>query len=687
MAKIATYAVDSNVQLTDMVIGTDVGDSNITKNYRISDIVALANSGGSSGVASVRKLGEVAGLNGNVNFEGGTGISITQSAEGASIAKLTISLDGGSPITSLTVDSPNGNDFNLSSTNSTLKYTSGSALQITNTSPNEVGFDLSTQSGIVPGAFTNADITVNSKGIITAVASGTGGGTTVEANPSDAATIVLTKLKVDTTTYSIPSATQVAVTAPLNNSGTTTAPVLGIAQANTSTNGYLSAGDWNTFNGKQGGITLTTVGTSGVATFSNNTLNIPDYGSGSSGSVTSVGATTPITSSGGTTPTIGVLTASGSQSGVLSPADFNSFAGKQGAITLTTTGDSGPATWNSSTATLNVPTYIVGGGGTNNSTNDVVWDGGGLYDYSLEDYKIIDLKPFSPTTGSFSGWQSELKLNEKFRLSGGTTNGTTNWDAYIQNSDSGYLELCSDNLSDSTYSKIVINPQDGVSNIFTCTVEGRIVEGLYSGSATTKGFWANCDLQRWYGNKNLVNDFSDDVIESWIPFGEDVGTIQLPPNTTTKEGNINTSLQIDKGKIWYNETTGEIGYVDITNATNKVQKLQHYGKKDYVTLTNVGGTYTMDLHESTSAVIIGAAAGGSLTLAIQYPESGDYGNIIVDLTATEGATTLTLPSNSKVANNGAGAVTLATGQIHTLTFTYSTHSTPTFYWTYATNYT
>ena len=56
-----------------------------------------------------------------------------------------------------------------------------------------------------------------------------------------------------------------------------TSNVLSIAQANTSTNGYLSSTDWNTFNGKQGAITLTTTGTSGAATFSGGTLNIPQY--------------------------------------------------------------------------------------------------------------------------------------------------------------------------------------------------------------------------------------------------------------------------------------------------------------------------------------------------------------------------------------------------------------------------
>jgi len=685
MAKIATYVVDTNVQLTDMVIGTDVGDNNITKNYRISDIIALASGGGASGVSSIRKLGEASGLNGNVNFEGGTGISIAQSAAGEATAKLTISLTGGSPLTSFTTGIVDGTPITINSTNNQLLFKAQDDIELTTLTGDTIVVGMSDQSSVVAGAYTNADVTVNPRGIITAISNGTGGGTTVEANPSGAATIVLTKLKVDTDIYSIPSATQVSVTAPLNNSGTTTAPVLGIAQANTSTNGFLSAGDWNTFNGKQSDITLTTVGTSGVATFNNNTINIPDYGSAASGSVTSVGATTPIVSSGGSTPTISVLAASGSQSGVISPANFNTFNGKQNAITLTTTGDTGPSTWDASTSTLNVPTYIIGGGGTNTSSNDVVWSGGGLYDYKLENYKEMDFKPFKPTTGSFTDWQSELKLDEKFYLSGLTTNQTTNWHAYIQNADAGYLNLVSENLTNSTFSKIEIDPADGVSNIFTCTVEGRIVEGLFASGSPSLGFWANCDLQRWYGGK--TDSLPDDVIEAWNVPNATVGTIRLPQNAEADESSISVSSTDDRGKIWMNPTTGEISYVDTNSSTCEIQRLQHYGQKSYVTLANVGNVYTMDLYKSTSAIIIGPQAGGALSLAIQYPESGDYGNVIVDLSAVEGATTLALPSNSKVANNGSGAIALAAGQVHTLTFTYSTHAFPVFYWTYALNYT
>lgn len=76
----------------------------------------------------------------------------------------------------------------------------------------------------------------------------------------------------------VTSARTISTTAPLSGGGDLTANrTLSISQATTSVNGYLSSTDWNTFNGKQGTITLTTTGTSGAATLISNTLNIPQY--------------------------------------------------------------------------------------------------------------------------------------------------------------------------------------------------------------------------------------------------------------------------------------------------------------------------------------------------------------------------------------------------------------------------
>jgi Chaperone of endosialidase len=81
-------------------------------------------------------------------------------------------------------------------------------------------------------------------------------------------------------------------TAPISyNSGTNS---FEITQASTSTNGFLSSTDWNTFNNKQGTITLTTSGTSGASTFVGNTLNIPNYAPNLSVYVPYTGATTNV---------------------------------------------------------------------------------------------------------------------------------------------------------------------------------------------------------------------------------------------------------------------------------------------------------------------------------------------------------------------------------------------------------
>ena len=122
-------------------------------------------------------------------------------------------------------------------------------------------------------------------------------------------------VKVSTTTAS--GVTSVTATAPVSSTGGTT-PVISMAAATTSANGYLTSTDWNTFNGKQGAITLTTSGTSGAATLVGTTLNIPQYaGGGGGGTVTSVsgtGTVSGITLSGTVTST-GSLTLGGSITG------------------------------------------------------------------------------------------------------------------------------------------------------------------------------------------------------------------------------------------------------------------------------------------------------------------------------------------------------------------------------------
>ena len=92
-----------------------------------------------------------------------------------------------------------------------------------------------------------------------------------------------------------------------------------IRQSGTSSNGWLSATDWNTFNSKapatsgtsllygtgSGGFSNVTIGT-GI-TFAGGTLSA----TGSGGTVTSVTGTSPVVSSGGTTPAISLATAYG----------------------------------------------------------------------------------------------------------------------------------------------------------------------------------------------------------------------------------------------------------------------------------------------------------------------------------------------------------------------------------------
>ena len=90
-------------------------------------------------------------------------------------------------------------------------------------------------------------------------------------------------------TWNVGTVTSITTSGPITGGPITGTGVIGITQSSSSSNGFLSSTDWNTFNGKQNTITLTTTGTSGAATLLGATLNIPQYQSVLTNPITGTG--------------------------------------------------------------------------------------------------------------------------------------------------------------------------------------------------------------------------------------------------------------------------------------------------------------------------------------------------------------------------------------------------------------
>lgn len=116
--------------------------------------------------------------------------------------------------------------------------------------------------------------------------------------------------------------------------------------------------------GKQNQITLTTIGTTGPATFVGDVLNIPNYapsGGGGSGTITNIATTAPIT--GGPinqNGTIGITQASLSTDGYLSSTDFTTFNNKQSTSEKGAASGYAPLDANQKVPSANLPDSIVG---------------------------------------------------------------------------------------------------------------------------------------------------------------------------------------------------------------------------------------------------------------------------------------------------------------------------------------
>jgi hypothetical protein len=142
--------------------------------------------------------------------------------------------------------------------------------------------------------------------------------------------------QVQSAVASVSGVTAVTGTAPVVSSGGTT-PDISMAAANTTTNGYLTSTDWNTFNGKQPAGTY----------------------------VTSVSATSPVTSTGGVTPTIAMPAANSTTSGYLTSTDWNTFNTRSASSQEIQTATSGQTVFTLTTMTYtpnanNLSVYVNG---------------------------------------------------------------------------------------------------------------------------------------------------------------------------------------------------------------------------------------------------------------------------------------------------------------------------------------
>ena len=221
--------------------------------------------------------------------------------------------------------------------------------------------------------------------------------------------------------------TAVTADAPLSGSGTSASHLV-IAQANTSTSGYLSSTDWNTFNNKQPAGTY----------------------------VTSVSATAPITSSGGTTPTLAMPAATSSVNGYLTSTDWTTFNNKGSgsvtsvsALTLGTTGtDLSSSVANSTTTpviTLNVPTASASNRGALSAADWTTFNSKAPATTYTTNYIPYGQGTTTPNQSANLQWDGSTMRVGSTALLGGTTNpivgitgGSTNYiQGYIYNSTNG----------------------------------------------------------------------------------------------------------------------------------------------------------------------------------------------------------------------------------------------------------
>ena len=260
MARISTYPIDSTPTVEDIVIGTEVDNLDVTKNYRIGDILAL--SGGGTGTVTDIALSD--------GSKPGTSITTSGVFTFLGTGGITTDVSG----TTMTIDGSGAGGGSGTVTSITNAADLGTGTAIT-----EIGTFTYSGSGLISTAVTGTTVTIstaatNNIGTVTSVAA-THAGTAFTAtvtNPTGAASIAINTNGGTVNDYINGLGDLVALS---------TLPSAGVTQIVAGTN-----------------VTVSPVGGTGTVT-----INSTDQ---FTGTVIGVTGALPITSSGGTTPVIGI---------------------------------------------------------------------------------------------------------------------------------------------------------------------------------------------------------------------------------------------------------------------------------------------------------------------------------------------------------------------------------------------
>jgi len=326
-----------------------------------------------------------------------------------------------------------------------------------------------------------------------------------------------------------------------------------IPSASASARGLLTSADWSTFNSKEPALTKgnLTESTSSVLTIT-----------GGTGAVIGSGLTVEVKRSGA------------SQDGYLKSSDFNTFAAKQNAISLTTTGSSGAATLVGST--LNIPQYAFNGivdiNGLNTGSQYIVagTSGTDLNISSASDTHTINIPDANGTNNrglltktdwtTFNGKQNAITL---------TTTGT-----------SGAATLVGSTLNIPQYSGgsggiTSLNGLTGATQTFATGTSGTDFAITSSGtthtfnlptaSASNRGLLSTSDWTTFNGKQETAND----VYSGFNALGSGfLGMVLSNPNNSIFVNTALTSQRVEftaiylskavtvTGVKWYQGTQG-----------------------------------------------------------------------------------------------------------------------------------